>query len=127
MKDCRAQVRIAARLHPVEAADFGDWKSRGGEVSEMCMDCGPGYRLPFTRSGSVLTVMLAGGDKSTQTRGILRAQRIVKELEVDLWSRQRPHPKQKTKAKLLPFNAARYLTDDAAAPAQSHASTRYLR
>jgi putative addiction module killer protein len=56
----------------------------GGEVSEMRLDYGPGYRLYFTRRGSVLIVMLAGGDKSTQVRDIKRAQRIVKELEIDL-------------------------------------------
>jgi putative addiction module killer protein len=84
LKDFRAQVRIVARLRLAEAGSLGDWKSVGGEVSEMRVDYGPGYRLYFTRRGSVLIVMLAGGDKSTQTRDIKRAQRIVKELEIDL-------------------------------------------
>ncbi len=84
LKDFRTQVRIAARLRLAEAGSLGDWKSVGGEVSEMRVDYGPGYRLYFTRRGSTLIVMLAGGDKSTQTRDIKRAQRIVKELEIDL-------------------------------------------
>ena len=55
-------------------------------VQSNCADGRPvsGYRLYFTRRGSVLFVMLAGGDNSTQTRGILRAQRIVKEPQIDL-------------------------------------------
>jgi putative addiction module killer protein len=84
LKDFRAQVRISARLRLAEAGSLGDWKSVGGEVSEMRVNCGPGYRLYFTRRGSILIVMLAGGDKSTQTRDIKRAQRIVKELEIDV-------------------------------------------
>jgi len=56
----------------------------GGEVSEMRVDIGPGYRLYFTRKGSIVIVMLAGGDKSTQARDIKRAQRILKQLESDL-------------------------------------------
>ena len=81
LKDLRAQVRIVARLRLVEAGSLGDWKALGGEVSEMRVDVGPGYRLYFTRRGSIVIVMLAGGDKSTQARDIKRAQRIVKELE----------------------------------------------
>ena len=50
----------------------------------MRVDVGAGYRLYFTRRGSILIVMLAGGDKSTQARDIKRAQRILKELESDL-------------------------------------------
>lgn len=84
LRDRRAQVRIAARLRHIEAGNLGDWKSVGGEVSEMRVAYGPGYRLYFTRRGSILIVMLAGGDKSTQTRDIQRAQRIVKELEFEL-------------------------------------------
>lgn len=47
----------------------------------MRVDVGPGYRLYFTRRGRVVIVILVGGDKSTPTRDIRRAQRILKELE----------------------------------------------
>ena len=83
LKDMRAQVRIAARLRLAEAGNLGDWKPVGGEVSEMRVDVGPGYRLYFARRASVLIVMLAGGDKSSQTRDIKRAQRILRELELE--------------------------------------------
>jgi len=83
LKDQRAQVRIAARLRLAEAGSLGDWKSVGGEVAEMRVHFGPGYRLYFTHRGSLLIVMLAGGDKSTQTRDIKRAQRLLGELELE--------------------------------------------
>jgi putative addiction module killer protein len=83
LKDQRAQVRIAARLRLAEAGSLGDWKSVGGEVSEMRVDYGPGYRLYFTRRGTLLIVMLAGGDKASQKRDIKRAQRMVAELEIE--------------------------------------------
>ncbi len=80
---CGRKARIAARLRLAEAGNLGDWKSVGGEVSEMRVDFGPGYRLYFARRQTVLIIMLAGGDKSSQTRDIKRAQRILKELESD--------------------------------------------
>jgi putative addiction module killer protein len=83
LKDVRAQVRIAARLRLAEAGSLGDWKPVGGEVSEMRVDFGPGYRLYFARRGFILIIMLAGGDKSTQARDIKRAQRILKQLEAE--------------------------------------------
>jgi putative addiction module killer protein len=83
LKDFRAQVRIAARLRLAEAGNLGDWKAVGGDVSEMRVDFGPGYRLYFTRRGSILIVMLAGGDKSTQARDIKQAHRILKQLELN--------------------------------------------
>lgn len=81
LRDQKAQVRIAARLRLAEAGNLGDWKPVGGKVSEMRVDFGPGYRLYFTRRGSVLIVMLAGGEKSSQARDIKRAQQILKQLE----------------------------------------------
>jgi putative addiction module killer protein len=75
LHDRRAQVRIAARLR------LGDWKSLGGGVNEMRVDVGAGYRLYFTRRDHMLIVMLAGGDKSSQTRDIKRARRIIEMLE----------------------------------------------
>jgi putative addiction module killer protein len=84
LRDARAQARIAARLRLAEAGNLGDWRSVGGEISEMRVDFGPGYRLYFTRRQTLLIIMLAGGDKSSQTRDIKRAQRILKLLESDL-------------------------------------------
>ena len=83
LKDGRAQVRIAARLRLAEAGNLRDWKSVGNEVSEMRVAFGPGYRLYFTRRQSILIVMLAGGDKSTQARDIKRAQQILTQLELE--------------------------------------------
>jgi putative addiction module killer protein len=80
LADKRAQVRIAARLRQAEAGSLGDWASVGGEVSEMRVHFGPGYRLYFTRRGGVIVIMLAGGDKSSQARDIKRARRIAAEL-----------------------------------------------
>ena len=74
-------MRIAARLRLAEAGNLGDWKSIEGALSEMRVNVGAGYRLYFTRKANVLIVMLAGGDKSSQTRDITRAKRILKELE----------------------------------------------
>ena len=81
LKDQRAQLRIAARLRLAEAGNLGDWKSIEGALSEMRINVGAGYRLYFTRKANVLIVMLAGGDKSSQSRDITRAKRILKELE----------------------------------------------
>ena len=82
LKDRRAQIRIVARLRQAEAGNLGDWKPVGGEVSEMRVDVGPGYRLYFTRKGALIIVMLAGGDKSNQARDIKRAQRLLQQLDV---------------------------------------------
>lgn len=81
LKDRRVQLRIAARLRLAEAGNLGDWKAIDGVLSEMRVDVGPGYRLYFTRQGNVVIVMLAGGDKSSQSRDITRAKRILKELD----------------------------------------------
>ncbi len=75
-------LAVAGFVSP-RAGNLGDWKPVSGEVSEMRVDVGPGYRLYFTRRGNLLIIMLAGGDKSTQSRDIRRAQRIFKQLELE--------------------------------------------
>lgn len=82
--DKRAQVRIAARLRQVEAGNLGDWQPIEGEISEMRMHYGPGYRLYFTRRGRIIVIMLNAGDKSSQKRDIRRASKLAAELGEDL-------------------------------------------
>lgn len=84
LQDKRAQVRIAARLRQVESGNLGDWQSVQGEVSELRVHFGPGYRLYFTRRAKVIVVLLTAGDKSTQNRDIRRALKIASEVGEDL-------------------------------------------
>ena len=84
LKDKRAQVRIAARLRQAESGNLGDWQPIEGEVSELRVHYGPGYRLYFARRGRIIVVILNAGDKSTQKRDIRRALKLVAELGEDL-------------------------------------------
>ena len=84
LKDKRARLRIAARLRQAEAGSLGDWQPIEGEVSEMRVHFGPGYRLYFVRRGRVVVVMLNAGDKSSQKRDIRRAVKLAAELGDDL-------------------------------------------
>jgi len=47
-------------------------------VGEMRIDYGPGYRLYFMQRGTILVVLLAGGDKHTQDADIKRAIEIAR-------------------------------------------------
>jgi len=84
LKDKRAQLRIAARLRQAEAGSLGDWQPIEGEVSEMRIHYGLGYRLYFVRRGRVIVVMLNAGDKSTRKRDIRHALKLASELGDDL-------------------------------------------
>lgn len=84
LKDKRAQVRIAARLRQAESGSLGDWQPVEGEVSEMRVHHGPGYRLYFVRRGRIIVVLLNAGEKSTQKRDIRRAQKLAMKLGDDL-------------------------------------------
>ena len=84
LKDKRAQVRIAARLRQAESGNLGDWQPIEGEVSELRVNYGPGYRLYFARRGRIIVVILNAGDKSTQKRDIRRALKLAAELGEEL-------------------------------------------
>jgi putative addiction module killer protein len=84
LKDKRARVRIAARLRQAESGNLGDWQPIEGEVSELRVNYGPGYRLYFARRGRIIVVILNAGDKSTQKRDIRRALKLAAELGENL-------------------------------------------
>jgi putative addiction module killer protein len=81
LKDRRASERIAQRIVRLQSGLVGDASPVGHGVSELRVDCGPGYRVYFVQRGAVLIVLPCGGDKRTQQRDIARAQAMATELE----------------------------------------------
>jgi len=81
LSDLRGRARILARIERLRGGNFGDWESVGDGIGELRIDAGPGYRVYFTRIGSGIVVLLAGGDKKSQARDIRRAKGMAKQLE----------------------------------------------
>lgn len=77
LKDRRAVARIQARIDRLANGNPGDVKPVGEGISEMRIDHGPGYRVYFMQRGSLVVVLLCGGDKSSQDRDIARAKTIA--------------------------------------------------
>jgi putative addiction module killer protein len=46
----------------------------------MRIHVGAGYRVYYVRTGLTVYVLLAGGNKSSQTKDIARAKRMAREL-----------------------------------------------
>ena len=81
LRDLQGRARIQARIARQEAGNPGDAKPVGEGVSELRIDYGPGYRVYFTRRGHEVLVLLAGGDKRTQTADIRTALRLARNLQ----------------------------------------------
>ncbi len=79
--DKKSKARILARLASVKLGNLGDNKAIAGGLRELRIHTGPGYRLYFVQRQSVVILLLCGGSKSTQTRDIERAKRLLKVIE----------------------------------------------
>ena len=77
LADIRARARVLARIERLAMGNPGDAKTVGDGVSEMRIDYGPGYRIYFTKRGRNIVILLAGGDKRTQSRDIRLAQQLA--------------------------------------------------
>ncbi|MBR6459947.1 MAG: type II toxin-antitoxin system RelE/ParE family toxin [Actinomycetaceae bacterium] len=77
----QVQVRILIALERIADSGqlLGDYKSVGKGVIELRFHFGKGYRVYCYEEKGRLLILLAGGDKSTQTRDIKKAQELLKE------------------------------------------------
>jgi putative addiction module killer protein len=80
LDDIRARARILVRIERLAAGNPGDVKPVGEGVSELRIDYGPGYRVYYKKRGSKLVILLAGGDKRTQSKDIKTALRLAQNL-----------------------------------------------
>ncbi|MBK8892431.1 MAG: type II toxin-antitoxin system RelE/ParE family toxin [Dechloromonas sp.] len=80
LRDKHGKARIESRLRRVELGNPGDVKPVGEGVSELRVDCGPGYRIYFVQRGVEIVVLLAGGDKRSQSKDIKAALELARQL-----------------------------------------------
>ena len=72
--DVAVKARVQARVLRFEMGNLGDHKSIGGGIWEARMMFGAGYRIYFGKDGNSIIVLLAGGEKSSQSKDISRAK-----------------------------------------------------
>ena len=80
LRDVRARARVQVRIERLAAGNAGDVEPVGEGVSELRIDYGPGYRVYFKRHGREMVILLAGGDKRTQSADIQTALRLARNL-----------------------------------------------
>lgn len=81
LSDKQGKAKINARIRRLALGNPGDIKSVGGEVSELRIHAGPGYRVYLTARGLEVIILLVGGDKSTQSKDIAAAKALAKKYQ----------------------------------------------
>ena len=80
LRDARARARVLVRIERLAAGNPGDVRPVGEGVSELRIDYGPGYRVYYKKQGLRIVVLLAGGDKRTQSDDVKTALRLARNL-----------------------------------------------
>ncbi len=80
LNDTRARARILVRIERLAAGNPGDAKPVGEGISELRIDYGPGYRVYYKKNGRTVIILLAGGDKRTQSKDIKTALSLARNL-----------------------------------------------
>ena len=80
LSDIRAKAIILVRIERLASGNPGDVRAVGEGISELRINYGPGYRVYYKAIGKTLIILLAGGDKRTQSRDIKAAKQLAKNL-----------------------------------------------
>jgi putative addiction module killer protein len=80
LRDLRGRAKVLARIERLIGGNPGDTKPVGAGVSELRINFGPGYRVYYLQKGISLIILLAGGDKSSQSKDIQTAIQLAETL-----------------------------------------------
>lgn len=74
------QAKIFTRLDRLTDGNKGDWKRlENSKLSELRLHFGKGYRIYFKELDDIIVLIVAGSDKSTQTRTIKKADKYLED------------------------------------------------
>jgi len=80
LKDHAVRARIQVRVDRLVHGNPGRHRNLSSGISELKVDYGPGYRVYYTKRGSELIILLAGGDKSSQRCDVRLAIELARNL-----------------------------------------------
>lgn len=81
LKDAVIKRKVLARLDRLENGNFGDFRQIDNRLFELRFFFGSGLRIYYTIRSKQVVLLLVGGDKSSQSKDIKNAKRILNELE----------------------------------------------
>ena len=74
LKDKKTQAIIQKRVERLRRGNFGDHRRLTGDLCELRIHYGAGYRVYFGEQGGTVVLLLCGGSKRTQQRDIQQAK-----------------------------------------------------
>jgi putative addiction module killer protein len=80
LQDKQVKTRILVRIDRLQDGNAGDVAPVGEGVSELRLHFGSGWRVYYTERNGQIIILLAGGNKSTQTKDIKLAQTLARNL-----------------------------------------------
>lgn len=80
LRDLSGRARILMRVDRLIYGNPGTHRNLTHGVSELKIDSGPGYRVYYSQRGDRLLLLLIGGDKSTQSKDIVKAISLAQAL-----------------------------------------------
>lgn len=81
LRDQAARARVLVRVERLIGGNPGEHRNLTDGVSELKIDFGPGYRVYYSQRGTRLLLLLAGGDKSSQSKDIQLAIKLARSLK----------------------------------------------
>jgi len=78
LKGQAGRARVLVRVERLIGGNPGQHRNLTDGVSELKIDFGPGYRVYYSQRGTMLLLLLVGGDKSSQSKDIQLAVKLAK-------------------------------------------------